>query len=125
MSKAAPATSPLAALFATGDFARVCSRAFAGVSVAELFDKTWFVALVYLRFGPRVAFLGSSVGLALHVVIAAGLGALISKFFEVWALHLATALTFSVLAALYTHEYLTTDADEDRASPPVVRVASS
>jgi len=106
---------PTATVMVVDDrFAKVAFQAFSVVSVAELFDKTWFVALVYsLQYGPKIAFLGSSIGLALHVAVAAGLGAVISRFFAIWALHLATALTFSVLAALYAHEYYTTDGEED------------
>uniref|UniRef100_A0A7S1REN9 GDT1 family protein n=1 Tax=Alexandrium catenella TaxID=2925 RepID=A0A7S1REN9_ALECA len=81
-------------------------KAFFVVSVAELFDKTWFVAVICaLNFGARVAFWGAFGALSLHTLIAAMLGIFISRFFAVSVLHFITAGVFSILAGLYAYEW--------------------
>lgn len=89
-------------------------QSFVVVGIAELFDKTWFVAvLCSLSCGARLAFAGSFTALALHSIIAALLGMFISRFFELSLLHFMTASVFFVLAALYGWEWQQADPSED------------
>jgi len=89
-------------------------QAFIVVGVAEMFDKTWFVALLYsLYHGPRIAFLGSFLALSMHTFLAAGLGAVVSKFAAVWVLHLVTAAVFAIFAGFYAYEFYWARPDED------------
>lgn len=96
---------PLAALKDI-KFREALAQSFVVVSVAELFDKTWFVALLCsLTFGSQVAFWGCYIALMVHTVVAAGLGLVISRFFSVSALHFTTAGVFVVMATLYAYEW--------------------
>lgn len=89
-------------------------QAFIVVGVAEIFDKTWFVALLYsLYHGPGIAFLGSFVALSMHTVLAAGLGTVVSKFCSVWLLHFVTAAVFAVLASFYAYDFYSSAPGED------------
>mmetsp|Transcript_7754 Transcript_7754/g.20935 ORF Transcript_7754/g.20935 Transcript_7754/m.20935 type:complete len:288 (-) Transcript_7754:94-957(-) len=95
-------------------FRGVFCQSFLVVAVAELFDKTWFVAVICsLNHGKRIAFLGSSLALYLHVFVAAGLGATISRFFSLSMLHFVTAGVFGTLFVLYAREWVTADPDEN------------
>ncbi|CAJ1352014.1 unnamed protein product [Effrenium voratum] len=58
----------------------VVVRSFCIVGVAEIFDKTWFVALICaLNYGQKLAFCGAFLALALHVLLAAVLGAVLES----------------------------------------------
>lgn len=101
-------------------------RAFWVVGIAEIFDKTWFVALVCaLKFGPRMAFCGAYSALLLHTLIAAGLGLGISHLLPVSYLHFITAGVFAVLALLFAREWHAADADSDALGPRKDEVAES
>ena len=70
----------------------VVVRSFCVVAVAEIFDKTWFVALICaLNYGKKISFTGGFLALALHVFLAAALGVAISQFFSIRALCFSTA----------------------------------
>lgn len=89
-------------------------RAFLVVGVAEIFDKTWFVAFVCaLKFGWQMAFFGGYGALLLHTFIAAGLGLGISHLLPVSYLHFITAGIFAMFALLFAREWYTAEADSD------------
>eukprot|EP00438_Fugacium_kawagutii_P000249 Skav212294 [mRNA] locus=scaffold732:561967:563201:- [translate_table: standard] len=92
----------------------VVIRSFCVVAVAEVFDKTWFVALICaLNYGKKISFIGGFFALALHVFLAAALGVAISRFFSIRSLCFSTAAVFFVLALVYLSEFLSSDASED------------
>lgn len=90
------------------------AQSFAAVAVAELFDKTWFVALsASLRIGAHESFWASYLALSIHSVIAAVLGIMFSRFVPDSILHLATAGIFFVFAGLYAKEAYEADVEGD------------
>jgi len=90
------------------------TKTFCIVGVAELFDKTWFVALICaVSFGIRNAFFGAFTGLLLHVLIAAALGLGISQFLPISVLHFITAAVFAVFAGLFSWEWHAADPETD------------
>jgi len=92
----------------------VIFRSFCVVGVAEIFDKTWFVALICaLNYGKKIAFIGGFLALALHVFLAAALGVAISQFFSIRALCFSTAAVFLLLAMAYSVEFLSAESASD------------
>eukprot|EP00435_Cladocopium_sp_Y103_P001210 s2301_g1.t1 len=92
----------------------VIVRSFCVVAVAEIFDKTWFVALICaLNYGKKISFIGGFLALALHVFLAAALGVAISQFFSIRALCYSTAAVFFLLATAYLVEFLSSDTSDD------------
>jgi len=92
----------------------VIVRSFCVVAVAEIFDKTWFVALICaLNYGKKISFTGGFLALALHVFLAAALGVAISQFFSIRALCFSTAAVFFLLATAYLVEFLSSDTSDD------------
>jgi len=92
----------------------VLFRSFFVVAVAEMFDKTWFVALICaMTYGRQIAFIASFAALGLHVLLAAALGVAISKFFSISTLCFTTAFVFGVLASLYFYEFLQAKSEDD------------
>jgi len=92
----------------------VFCRSLVMVSVAELFDKTWFMGLILaLRHDKFTVFCGSFTALFLHCIIAAGLGAAaawaVPQIFLSWA---AFSL-FVVFTLLYAKEFINADPDGD------------
>jgi len=84
------------------------------ISVAEAFDKTWFVALLMaMRFDRTAVFVGSCLALAAHTVIAAAIGYTISRVVTVTLLHFSAAALYAVLAVLFAIEYHQSAADSD------------
>lgn len=106
--------SPVVPQFGAPKIWNVFFHAFSVVGVAELFDKTWFVALLYsTRCGAQMSFWASFFALALHTIIAAGLGATVSKAVPLYLLHFITAGVFGVLALAYLYEYCYADPNAD------------
>jgi len=92
----------------------VLFRSFFVVAVAEMFDKTWFAALICaMTYGRQIVFVASFAALALHVLLAAALGVAISKFFSISTLCFTTAIVFGVLASLYFYEFLQAKSEDD------------
>mmetsp|Transcript_5116 Transcript_5116/g.8358 ORF Transcript_5116/g.8358 Transcript_5116/m.8358 type:complete len:281 (+) Transcript_5116:83-925(+) len=92
----------------------VIVRSFCVVAVAEIFDKTWFVALICaLNYGKKISFTGGFLALALHVFLAAALGVAIAQFFSIRALCFSTAAVFFLLATAYLVEFLSSDTSDD------------
>lgn len=84
------------------------------VGVAEVFDKTWFVALVMaLRHEKHTVFWGCFAGLALHVPIAAVFGYSLTKAFSAQSLDLAAAALYAVMCILYGYDWYTTEKTAD------------
>lgn len=92
----------------------VVLRSFSVVAVAELFDKTWFVALICaMNYGKSRAFIGAYVALVVHVLLAAALGVAIAQLFSVTVLCFTTATVFLLLALAYLTEFLRAGSDDD------------
>lgn len=90
------------------------AQSFCIVGVAEIFDKTWFVALVMaMMYNKLVVFCSASLALVLHTFIAAGLGWGISRFFHISTLHFCAATLYAVFAVLYGLEWYHADAESD------------
>jgi len=84
------------------------------VGIAEMFDKTWFIALLMaLRHDRRVVFLGSVLALFVHTFIAAALGIAISKFFGARELSFMAAVLYLVFAAMCAFEWFNASKDSD------------
>lgn len=89
-------------------------KAFFVVSVAELFDKTWFMSLILaLKMGWKIALTGGYTGLLLHCVLSALLGFGFSKLLKPSVLHFITAGLFFLFTLLYAKDWYCADADSD------------
>ena len=91
------------------------SKAFITVSIAEIFDKTWFVTLFmatsYSKLGSLIS---SYAALAAHTFIAAGLGIAVSKIAgaRISALHFIAAGVMLLYAVWHAYEaWAKTDID--------------
>jgi len=84
------------------------------VGMAEMFDKTWFVALVMaMRHEANVVFWGCFAGLAVHVLIAAVFGYSIAHMFFPSTLQFLAAGLYGTFAVLYTYDWYTSESDTD------------
>mmetsp|Transcript_27803 Transcript_27803/g.86550 ORF Transcript_27803/g.86550 Transcript_27803/m.86550 type:complete len:327 (+) Transcript_27803:96-1076(+) len=89
-------------------------KAFFVVSIAELFDKTWFMSLILaLKMGWRMALAGGYTGLLLHCVLSALLGFGFSKLLKPSILHFITAGLFFLFTILYAKDWYYAEADSD------------
>jgi putative Ca2+/H+ antiporter (TMEM165/GDT1 family) len=89
-------------------------KAFCVVSVAEVFDKTWFVTLILaLKHGRQLAFAASFAALGIHVAISALLGFQISKILMPAMLDFSAAALFTLFAILYFKDFWSAEADSD------------
>jgi len=92
----------------------VFCRSLVMVSVAELFDKTWFMGLILaLRHDKFTVFCGSFTALFLHCIIAAGLGAAAAWAVPQSYLSWAAFSLFVVFTLLYAKEFINADPDGD------------
>eukprot|EP00419_Tripos_fusus_P005932 CAMPEP_0172689026 /NCGR_PEP_ID=MMETSP1074-20121228/22859_1 /TAXON_ID=2916 /ORGANISM="Ceratium fusus, Strain PA161109" /LENGTH=259 /DNA_ID=CAMNT_0013508773 /DNA_START=41 /DNA_END=820 /DNA_ORIENTATION=- len=83
---------------------------FCVVAMAEIFDKTWFVALVLaLRHDKRPVFWGSFLSLSLHVVIAAAFGWYMSRMVSMKVLHFGVAVLYAAFAVIYAYDWATSE----------------
>lgn len=104
-----PAMVPL-----TRQWMAALSNAFCVVAIAELFDKTWFVALLYaVLSGRRIAFVGAYSALLVHTFIAAALGIGFAGMFRASTLNFITAFVFLVFTVLYAWEWVAADPAAD------------
>lgn len=86
------------------------------VGIAEVFDKTWFVALLMSMKHGRLkltVFVACFAGLLLHVIIAAGFGFAVSSRASLSYLHFAAAALYAFFAALYLKDWYTCEDDAD------------
>jgi len=101
-------------VFAQGFDLSAFVRAFAVVSVAELFDKTWFMALILtLKYDPRVVFVGCYAGLVVHTILAAAFGMAAAQYFSPLALDLMSVAVFGSFALLYAKDFYYAEEDSD------------
>jgi len=89
-------------------------QAFFMVSVAEVFDKTWFMAIIMaMTFGKQVSFWASTLALQAHVVIAAIFGLMLAKLISPLTLLILASILYFVFFALYAWDCLNADKDSD------------
>jgi putative Ca2+/H+ antiporter (TMEM165/GDT1 family) len=94
-------------------FWSVTWQAFVLVSVAELFDKTFFVVLILaLRYDKLIVFIAGFLALLTHVFLAAGLGYIIASAAQKYVIDFATAGIYLLFAFLYGHDYLQADSEK-------------
>jgi len=99
---------------AAGDSAEVFFRSVAIVGVAELFDKTWFMALLLaLRYNLLTVFVGSFAALFVHTILAAAMGYAFASLLSVAALNFATALVMFVFTCMYAKDWYDADGEQD------------
>jgi len=97
-----------------GDSAEVFFRSVAIVGVAELFDKTWFMALLLaLRYRPLTVFVGSFSALFVHTILAAAMGYAFASLLSVTMLNFATALVMFVFTCMYAKDWYEADGEQD------------
>mmetsp|Transcript_31678 Transcript_31678/g.57702 ORF Transcript_31678/g.57702 Transcript_31678/m.57702 type:complete len:263 (-) Transcript_31678:206-994(-) len=90
--------------------------AFTMVSMAEVFDKTWFVALVMAMRFPTMhftVFWGCFAALLVHVVLAAVFGYSISRFLSVSQLDFLAAGVYGVFTVMYGYDWYKSEAGSD------------
>jgi len=86
---------------------------FCVVAMAEIFDKTWFVALVLaMRHDKRPVFWGSFCSLSVHVVIAASFGWYLSHMISMKALHFGVAILYGVFTILYAYDWAASEGSD-------------
>lgn len=89
-------------------------EAFYVVGIAELFDKTWFVALLLaLAYDVKRAFWASFAAQAIHTFVAAAFGLGISQVIPVSTLHFMVSGIFGLLTIFYANEWFEADPFED------------
>jgi putative Ca2+/H+ antiporter (TMEM165/GDT1 family) len=89
-------------------------KAFSMVSIAEVFDKTWFVALLMaLRYDKVIVFWSCFLGLAAHVALAGIFGAVAANLIPVRLLHFGAAALYAFFAVLFYKDYEEADPDAD------------
>jgi putative Ca2+/H+ antiporter (TMEM165/GDT1 family) len=89
-------------------------KAFSMVAIAEVFDKTWFVALLMaLKYDKVVVFWSCFLGLAAHVALAGIFGAVAANLVPVRLLHFGAAALYAFFAVLFYKDYEEADPDAD------------
>mmetsp|Transcript_23430 Transcript_23430/g.65592 ORF Transcript_23430/g.65592 Transcript_23430/m.65592 type:complete len:261 (+) Transcript_23430:48-830(+) len=93
---------------------QVLFRSLLMVSIAELFDKTWFMGLLLaMKYNPAIVFLGSFVALFLHCIFAAAFGYAFARFLSPVLLNFLATGLFAVFAVLYTKDFMQADPNGD------------
>eukprot|EP00421_Protoceratium_reticulatum_P012592 CAMPEP_0168402662 /NCGR_PEP_ID=MMETSP0228-20121227/23734_1 /TAXON_ID=133427 /ORGANISM="Protoceratium reticulatum, Strain CCCM 535 (=CCMP 1889)" /LENGTH=229 /DNA_ID=CAMNT_0008416251 /DNA_START=156 /DNA_END=845 /DNA_ORIENTATION=+ len=84
------------------------------VGMAEVFDKTWFVALVMaMRHDRNTVFWGCFAALLIHVFIAAVCGYSMSRLLSHRVLDFFAAGLYTMFTILYTYDWYNTSSDSD------------
>eukprot|EP00746_Dinoflagellata_sp_MGD_P155162 gnl/MRDRNA2_/MRDRNA2_85230_c0_seq2.p1 gnl/MRDRNA2_/MRDRNA2_85230_c0~~gnl/MRDRNA2_/MRDRNA2_85230_c0_seq2.p1 ORF type:complete len:297 (-),score=37.24 gnl/MRDRNA2_/MRDRNA2_85230_c0_seq2:28-801(-) len=92
----------------------VVYKSFVLIAIAELFDKTWFVALLMaLKYDKFIVFWGCFSALLAHTIIAAIFGYTIARFVPVVFLHFGAAALYAFFALLFWQDYLNAAEDSD------------
>jgi len=85
------------------------------VGSAEIFDKTFFIAMVLAmqhRGHSMTVFTGCFAALVAHVLMAAACGYAISSFMSPRTLDMAAAVLYGVFACLYARDYINADPED-------------
>jgi len=84
------------------------------VGMAEIFDKTWFVALVMaMRFDKSTVFWGCFAALLVHVFVAAAFGYSFSRLLTQRTLDFLAAGLYGAFAMLYAIDWATSEKNSD------------
>jgi putative Ca2+/H+ antiporter (TMEM165/GDT1 family) len=84
------------------------------VGIAELFDKTWFVALLMaVKYDKNLVFWSCFSALGVHTLIAVVIGATINKLLPISVLHFGATLLYTFFAFLYLKDWYYADPDSD------------
>lgn len=106
-----PTASLLQSLSADGN---AFMLSFTMVSMAEVFDKTWFVALVMaMRYEKNTVFWSCFVALLLHVLLAAAFGYSISHLLSPSRLNFLAAAIYGTFTMLYLYDWHSSARDTD------------
>jgi putative Ca2+/H+ antiporter (TMEM165/GDT1 family) len=93
---------------------QVFIQSFTLVGIAELFDKTWFVALLMsLKYEKNLVFWSCFSALGAHTMIAVVIGAAINKIFPISVLHFGATSLYTFFAVLYLKDWYYADPDSD------------
>jgi len=89
-------------------------QAFAMVGMAELFDKTWFMVLLYsLKYAKGVVLWGCFLALFTHTIIAVAIGDGINRSIPPKFLRFAATALYTFLAFLFLKDWYYADPDSD------------
>merc|ERR550514_2547462 len=87
-------------------------QSFVMISIAELFDKTFFVALVLaLRYNKTTVFVGAFGALLVHTFLAAGAGVFLNRMLTKPIVDFTTSLLYGGFALLYFKDWYYADPD--------------
>lgn len=93
---------------------QVFIQSFSLVGIAELFDKTWFVALLMsVKYDKNLVFWSCFSALGAHTLIAVLIGATINKIFPISVLHFGATALYTFFAFLYLKDWYYADPDAD------------
>lgn len=96
------------------DFFTPALQSFCLVASAELFDKTWFVAmLMAVRYPKGVVLWFCFLALALHTIIAAVVGYCVSRTASLRMLHFGAAALYIVFAGMFLRDWYKASPDSD------------
>jgi putative Ca2+/H+ antiporter (TMEM165/GDT1 family) len=102
------------AMSVRADWVGACFQSFCLVGSAELFDKTWFVALLMALKHPKgTVFTSCYLALVVHTIIAAIFGYGISKTMPIRTLHFSAAALYTVFACMYFRDWHHADPHSD------------
>lgn len=89
-------------------------QTFVMISIAELFDKTFFVALILaLRYNKLLVFCGCFSALFAHTLLAAVAGAFINRVMDKPLIDFSTAALYGLFAVMYFWDWHQADPDGD------------
>lgn len=94
----------------------VVLQSFFLVAVAEVFDKTWFVALLMaLRYSNLrlTVLISSSLALGIHTLLAAIFGLGFARYLPIWKLQFAAAGLYLFFASMYLKDWWYADPSSD------------
>merc|ERR1719265_1563738 len=110
----AATTMAMSLMVRVASFSSAVWHSFVMVSIAELFDKTFFVALILaLRYNKLVVFCGCFGALLAHTFLAAAAGSVLNRFLEKSTIDFSAAALYALFAVLYFWDWYCADPEGD------------
>merc|ERR1719265_2245725 len=110
----AATTMAMSLMVRVASFSSAVWHSFVMISIAELFDKTFFVALILaLRYNKMVVFCGCFGALLVHTLLAAVAGAFINRVADKPLIDFSTAALYALFALLYFWDWKNADPNGD------------